>query len=265
MNQQHRNFMSALGPSAVNPAARAMLHGNTDQSGGGGGATLPNVDPSGSMYPGYPGSGESEGLSPWAKQMLAQLGYTEEQIMQWASVFGPPSPYAEPSNPEYLIQMLVDKEMIIGEDGRLCHTDGQGNVRECYGSPTTDPGDPGDPDPGDPDPGDPDPPTKCGDWPKEIEGPNGVMVLDESTCSYGPKGGWDPGEPGEPGGNLSMSVRIGQKKYPVPIIQSWFLTLIHVLTGLKECLTTTQTQDRVVATQSDLSLVKAVVECFRTP
>ena len=194
MNQQHRNFMSALGPSAVNPAARAMLHGNTDQSGGGGGATLPNVDPSGSMYPGYPGSGESEGLSPWAKQMLAQLGYTEEQIMQWASVFGPPSPYAEPSNPEYLIQMLVDKEMIIGEDGRLCHTDGQGNVRECYGSPTTDPGDPGDPDPGDPDP-----PTKCGDWPKEIEGPNGVMVLDESTCSYGPKGGWDPGEPGEPG------------------------------------------------------------------
>ena len=97
MNQQHRNFMSALGPSAVNPAARAMFPGNTNQTGG---AALPNVDPGGSLSSGYPDYGQSQGLSNWAKQQLQKLGYTEEQLTQWAAIFGPPSQWAEPANPE---------------------------------------------------------------------------------------------------------------------------------------------------------------------
>jgi len=196
MNQQHKNFMSVLGPSAVNPAGQAFLGQNNNTSSGNT-TSLPNVDSGGSMYPGYPGSGEPEGLSPWAKQMLQQLGFTEEQIMQWASLFGPPSPYAEPANPEYLIQMLTDGEMKVEEDGRLCHVDvATGGIHECYGGPTDgpDPDDPGDPDP---EPGD------CSQWPKEIEGPDGmIMVLDYATCTYGPKGQYedpDPEDP-EPGG-----------------------------------------------------------------
>ena len=196
MNQQHKNFMSVLGPSAVNPAGQAFLGQNNNTSSGNT-TSLPNVDSGGSMYPGYPGSGQSEGLSPWAKQMLQQLGFTEEQIRQWAALFGPPSPYAEPANPEYLIQLLVDGEMRVEEDGRVCHVDvATGGIHECYGGPTTAPGDP--------DPGDPDPePGDCSQWPKEIEGPDGmIMVLDYATCTYGPKGQYedpDPDDP-EPGG-----------------------------------------------------------------
>ena len=196
MNQQHRNFMSALGPSAVNPAARAILGQNNNTSSGNA-TSLPNVDSGGAMDTGYPGSGQSQGLSPWAKQQLQQLGFTEEQINQWAALFGPPSPYAEPANPEYLIQLLVDGEMKVQEDGRLCHVDvATGGIHECYSTPTTDP------DPGDPDPGDPDPPDDCGDWPEEYTGIGGVVfVLDRESCTYSPKtGGDEPGEPGEPGG-----------------------------------------------------------------
>ena len=57
------------------------------------------------MEPSY---GQEQELSKWALSKLSDIGLTEEQLRELASGFGPSSPYAEPANPEYLVQLILD-------------------------------------------------------------------------------------------------------------------------------------------------------------